>query len=267
MLINMRDEQPVILAICAIFRNEAPYLREWIEFHRLMGVERFFLYQNRSDDDWQSVLQPYIGKGIVELTEWPHPPACQLQAYQHFIDAHKGEPWHVAFIDCDEFLFSPSHDLVTGAIAGQSSALAVNWMCFGASGQEHASEGLVIERFTLRPADNFGPNRHIKSIVRMDRVQSTARDPHWFQVTGGTWSESGSEVIGPLTTRPSHNSLRINHYHTKSREEYLRRIALGRADYAIPRSPAEFDGYQAADIEDTAILRFLPALKKQLNLP
>lgn len=34
------------LPICAIFKEEAPYLPEWIEFHRLMGVERFFLYDN-----------------------------------------------------------------------------------------------------------------------------------------------------------------------------------------------------------------------------
>lgn len=27
------------LAVCAIFRNEAPYLREGIEFHRMVGVE------------------------------------------------------------------------------------------------------------------------------------------------------------------------------------------------------------------------------------
>ena len=39
------------LAVCAIYRNEAPYLREWIEFHRLVGVERFFLYNNESTDD------------------------------------------------------------------------------------------------------------------------------------------------------------------------------------------------------------------------
>ena len=32
------------LSICAVYRDEGPYLREWIEFHRLVGVERFYLY-------------------------------------------------------------------------------------------------------------------------------------------------------------------------------------------------------------------------------
>jgi len=32
------------LSICAIRKNEAPYLVEWIEFHQIVGVERFYLY-------------------------------------------------------------------------------------------------------------------------------------------------------------------------------------------------------------------------------
>ena len=32
----------VPLAICAVFRNEDDALAEWIEFHRLVGVERFY---------------------------------------------------------------------------------------------------------------------------------------------------------------------------------------------------------------------------------
>src|SRR5207248_10986601 len=57
------------LAICAIFKNEAPYLREWIEFHRLVGVSHFYLYRNGSTDDWEPVLRPYIGDGIATIVD------------------------------------------------------------------------------------------------------------------------------------------------------------------------------------------------------
>jgi hypothetical protein len=40
------------LSICAIFKDEAPYLQEWIEFHRLLGVEKFYLYNNNSRDNF-----------------------------------------------------------------------------------------------------------------------------------------------------------------------------------------------------------------------
>ena len=41
---------------------------EWIEFHRLVGVERFFLYDNGSTDDHREVLAPYVEEGIVTCT-------------------------------------------------------------------------------------------------------------------------------------------------------------------------------------------------------
>ncbi len=34
------------IVLSAVFQNEAPYLKEFIEFHKLMGVEHFFLYNN-----------------------------------------------------------------------------------------------------------------------------------------------------------------------------------------------------------------------------
>ena len=49
---------PIYLAICAIFRDEAPFLDEWIAFHRLMGVEHFFLYDNGSVDNPRSNSRP-----------------------------------------------------------------------------------------------------------------------------------------------------------------------------------------------------------------
>src|ERR1700733_4250019 len=60
------------LAICAIFRDEAPYLKEWIEFHKLVGVEHFYLYNNCSEDDYSAVLQTYIDQEEVELIQWPY---------------------------------------------------------------------------------------------------------------------------------------------------------------------------------------------------
>ena len=39
------------LAIGAIVKNEGPYLLEWIAFHRVVGVDRFFIADNASTDE------------------------------------------------------------------------------------------------------------------------------------------------------------------------------------------------------------------------
>ena len=38
------------LSFCSIFKNEAPYMKEWIEYHLLVGVDHFYLYNNNSTD-------------------------------------------------------------------------------------------------------------------------------------------------------------------------------------------------------------------------
>ena len=58
-------------SICAIFKNEAPYLKEWIEYHLIFGVDHFYLYNVGSHDSFQSILKPYINKGLVTYIDWP----------------------------------------------------------------------------------------------------------------------------------------------------------------------------------------------------
>ena len=51
---------PYKLSVVAIMKNEGPYLREWIEYHKLVGVEKFYLYNNGSTDDTVEILSPYV---------------------------------------------------------------------------------------------------------------------------------------------------------------------------------------------------------------
>jgi len=54
------------LAACTVFKNQALYLREWISFHYMLGVKKFYLYDQGSEEDWQSTVVDYIEKGIIE---------------------------------------------------------------------------------------------------------------------------------------------------------------------------------------------------------
>lgn len=55
------------VTVCAVFKDEAPYIREWVEFHMAQGVERFYLYDNLSYDCRHLAIDDYIHCGIVEI--------------------------------------------------------------------------------------------------------------------------------------------------------------------------------------------------------
>ena len=56
------------VAIAAIFRNEHPYVLEWIAHHRALGVAQFYIADNVSDDGTSELLQALdaLGAGAAE---------------------------------------------------------------------------------------------------------------------------------------------------------------------------------------------------------
>lgn len=124
---SLKQPKKYKLSICALFKNEAPYLKEWIEYHQLVGVDHFYLYNIGSRDPYREVLAPYIRKKIVTLINWPDflgddseenasiwALSTQVSAYENavVVKASKETKWLV-FLDVDEFLISPSsHRLV-----------------------------------------------------------------------------------------------------------------------------------------------------------
>jgi len=34
------------ISLCLIFKNEAPFLKEWLDYHLSIGIDHFYLYNN-----------------------------------------------------------------------------------------------------------------------------------------------------------------------------------------------------------------------------
>ena len=91
------------IAVCAIFKDEAPFLLEWLAFHKVIGVDMFYLYDNGSSDGGGELIRRSGFAGNVTLIEWPERPG-QLSAYNHFRVHHARRFTWAAFIDIDEYI-------------------------------------------------------------------------------------------------------------------------------------------------------------------
>jgi hypothetical protein len=255
------------LSICAIYLNEADYMREWLEFHRIVGVERFFLYNNRSEDRHLEVLAPYVEDGTVVLHDWPMRPG-QSPAYDDCLRNHGAESRWIAFIDIDEFLFSPLQRPLPEVLADYEShpGVAVNWVGFGTSGHRTKPSGLVIENY-VRRAKLPLLNRHIKSIVNpVEAVR--ALSPHWFEYRSGLpVDENFNPVDGPVNDGGSFSRLRLNHYVTKSEEEFRAKIAKPRAEGPplVGRANEKMHRGKLNEQEDFEITVYAPAVREALR--
>lgn len=224
----LRRSWPVTLAVGAIFRDEARYLPEWIEFHRKQGVERFYLYENNSDDDWEAALAPF--GDVVELRRWPEHPG-QYSAYADCLDRHRADTRWIAFLDIDEFLFSPTGRSLPDVLSGfkRVPGVAVNWRIYRTNGHEVPPEGSVIENYPIPEPDNDPVNRLVKSIVFPAMTSSRVESPHSFRHYAPLVGEDLRPIRGPFRDPPTADLLRVNHYLTRSRREWEAKLRRERA--------------------------------------
>ncbi|MBR0060514.1 MAG: glycosyltransferase family 92 protein, partial [Selenomonadaceae bacterium] len=103
------------LSIVAILKNEAPYLREWLDYHLMAGVDHFYLYDNESTDNQAEVAAPYVEAGIVDYIPVPGE-VMQTPVYNDAVNRFKFQSRYMAFIDCDEFIYPKSNRRVVDIV-------------------------------------------------------------------------------------------------------------------------------------------------------
>jgi Glycosyltransferase family 92 len=249
---NRRRKFRYDLTACTMFRNEACYLDEWITFHRAVGVEHFYLYNNLSSDNFRDILAPWINRGIVTLLDWDTE-GGQVGAFNDCIRRFRMQSFWIAFLDVDEFLFSPETQDLRGVLSRYKGypAIFVYWILFGSGGHVARPEGSVIENFThcldleTAKSDDFNHGHAVRE-----------RDTY---VTG--WAKDGKSIANPRLVkqyyvhqpeevwdgividekkRPhlrrkrgtvdlSCSVFRINHYWSKSIEDITKKVLKGNA--------------------------------------
>lgn len=277
------------LAICAIFKNESRYLEEWIEYHKMIGVEHFYLYDNDSTDDI-SILQKYIDDDTLTLNHVKGE-AQQMPAYNHFIQTYKNEVEWCAIIDLDEFIIptekatlpeqinaildraNKKFSLIDGFDISMIGGIQLCWLYYGTSFHIDPPEGLVLENYLNRIAIEDNDN-WCKCIYHVDSV-GIISNPHFANLYEGKLfiDENGDYVptcARSLSTKAKY--CRVNHYTTRSLREHIYKLTeRGWADgLQITEEHQQRLLYQGQTqfnaVYDTITLRYVPALKSRMRI-
>ena len=257
----------------AIIKNEGPYLKEWIEYHCIVGVEKFIIYDNESNDNTMEILQPYIDNNIVHYTWFPGY-KMQYKATNHAIKKWRNRIKYIAMIDADEFIVPVQNDTIMDVINDAESTaklnkkrfigLVIKWVNYGFCGHYSKPAGLITENY--KKSD--GISKCHKTIINPQMVMH-------YQVHDGTYllndfgiDENGEEVTGFVEpSKATVNKIRINHYWTKSYEEFKIKHSrgdaiYGKSNYNVP----DYDPEYLSHNEDYIMIKYIDRLKAVMNL-
>ncbi len=238
--------------IVGCMKNEAPYILEWIAYHRMIGVDNFLIYTNDCSDGTAELLDRLQALGIVEHRNndaWkgksPQQHALNQAQKEKLL---KQADW-IIHIDVDEFI---NVRCGNGRLedffdrAPDATNVAMTWRLFGHNGVTRLQDKPVIAQFD-RAAPKFCPKPHTVwgfktmfrnmgayqkiSCHRPNKLVEAKRDAvKWVNGSGqdmtaealdNGWRNS-KKTIG-------YDLLQLNHYALRSAESYLVKRQRGRA--------------------------------------
>lgn len=214
------------MCVCTMLRNQARFLTEWITYHGRIGVGRWFIYDNNSDDAIEETLRGMPEYNVTRHA-WPWVKAQEAGFAHCALRARASCQW-VAFIDVDEFLYLPSPALSLQEVLSnyttsfpQIAELRTACHTFGPSGHRAAPPEGVTVGYTCRMS---APERH-KSIVRPEALSTSLINVvHHFHLKEGFRYVNMDRA-----------TMVINHYKYQAwevfKEKFYRRVATYVADW------------------------------------
>lgn len=270
------------LAIGSIFRDESRYMREWLEYHLMVGVDHFYLLQN--DDEGSEefhrarvILKPYMDQKLVSLKLLKdRTPYWQLAGWAHLLKRWGQFCDWIALIDLDVFMNPVETDWLPRTIAPfdqpHVAVLAVYYTTFGDSGLEGSPE-LQIESFVCRAPLDAEPNYTANYIMRPERMEPADTLGYQVPKAGYVTVDTDMTVLPPYIGKRQgpQDKLRLHHYGVRSRADWRRKVARGWPETARqwfdPNHKHEDHKLRMLnrnDEHDTSMHRFVPQLKERL---
>lgn len=264
------------LSVTAIIKNEGAYIKEWIEYHKIVGVERFYIYDNYSSDTTKNILMPYINSGEVVYTLFPDKNifsvALQIAAYNDAIKRYKNCTKWMAIIDVDEFIvpvYSDCDSIIDILKKNERRCgIVVPWVLYGYDGNYDKPNGLVIENYSkscdktkldvLPSGCGWIKNDFFqcKSIVNPRMV--VYGHVHYCRY-----------LFGKSSMRMNKNEIRINHYWTKSYKELCERMNRNKTGFSENEKKYaginKYDPNFLSHNEETIMKKYISQLKKNLS--
>jgi hypothetical protein len=230
------------ICVVGIVKDEEPFLDEWLLYHRLIGIDHFFLYDDHPTFPLESFLKPHAEN--VTVVKWHGQDQFlpgrmnQTKAYWHAVQHHASNFDWVCFIDGDEFIVIRAHDNIKTFLSEFESdccAVSLNWHVFGHNGHFSNPPGLVTASLTRRM---FQPSVNVKSITRSHAI-AEIDSPHFCRLKYGKHVDANKlpfqeELYSGKTTKAH-----INHYQCRSFMNWMNRSKRGDVNFNEKNSPPE----------------------------
>jgi hypothetical protein len=157
-------------------KNEAPFLLEWIAYHKVIGFDDIVICSNPSNDGTEELLAALALAGeIRHLQAVPGPTDGALrtgsETFTRAFGYREGD-WYL-WLDADEFLNVHAGDRTVDALIaamGTRQIAPVSWRVFGSGGNSRFPGRFISAAFIGAAEPGFASNLEVKTLFRFSEA-------------------------------------------------------------------------------------------------
>ncbi|MCM2560961.1 glycosyltransferase family 2 protein [Lutimaribacter sp. EGI FJ00015] len=275
--------------IVGCMKNEAPYIVEWVAYHRAMGVDTFLIYTNDCSDGTSEILDRLQEMGVLQHRNndnWKGNSPQQYALNQALKEpVIKNADW-IIHIDVDEFINvrcgNGTLDDFFAAVPDATN-VAMTWRLFGHSGVHRLSDEFVIAQFDAcapkycpKPHTVWGFKTMFRNIGAYAKIschrpnklgEAFENQVKWVNGSGKDMTREVAKN-GWRSSKKSigYDLLQLNHYALRSAESFLIKRQRGRALH-VDRSIGlnYWIRMDWGDARDVTIQRNIPRLRAEYD--
>lgn len=243
-------------SVCLLIKDENDFLEEWLDNYWNIGVEHFYIYDNKSKVPVAETIAKikngfYVDKcDVILFTEYKH---MQYDCYENCLINYGQESRWIGFLDTDEFIeFTDSTTDIKEFLKEFDNDLAVwmPWDTYGANGHVKRPVGGMRENYTkpvINPYGLWGKIFVQTALIQRMYVHGADSIGHCYPIVTQEHKLLYKDY-GKLFNRMNNGvniypRVKINHYMTRSYQDWVEKMSRGTSDPVFKRKFDTFFGY------------------------
>lgn len=240
---NIKKNKATKVCICTLGKEENRYIREFVIYYKNLGVDKIFLYDNndKENEHFEEVIKDFIDNGFVEIFDWRGIEKPHLKVINDcYIKNNIYYDW-LMFYDIDEYIHIPSNikDFLNEKKFDKCKKIYLNWVFHTDNNLIYYDNRSLWERFPDIERDaiiNKNYSQRVKSILRGNisdfKIANNSFGSHIITNSVNACDGYGNEINLTYQYYMENSDAKnyyIDHFFTKSLEEFVNKIKKGSA--------------------------------------
>lgn len=236
--LKKKEKKNLKVCLCTLGKKENLYIKEFSDHYKNYGVDKIFLYDNNDIDGerFEDVINEYINNGFIEIINFRGvPKAIKIVMNDCYQKNYDNFEWLI-FYELDEFIYLKNYSSIKSFLNqpkfNKCQKIYLNWLHRSDNNHLYYENSPLPIRFS-KVGENVKKKKNLLSLIKtiikghIHNITITEIHPLTLNLKACDGFGRKAKINGNRSLKPDYKYYYINHYYSKSTEEFYEKLKRG----------------------------------------